>query len=115
MNPVMESKLMTTKHSALPWRITYDNDTGPCDESFCEWWCVTNGERYFEIHDEADANWLRDTLTAQAPLIEAATEALKWLETAQNYEPDDCENPELGEAVNQLRAALALVKQEGEK
>lgn len=40
------------------WKIVYDNDTGPEDESFWEWWSVTNGEKSFQCRSEMDAEWL---------------------------------------------------------
>ncbi len=40
------------------WKILYDNDTGPSDEGFCEWWIITNGEKEFKCFDEGDAKWL---------------------------------------------------------
>jgi hypothetical protein len=46
------------------WRIEYDNDTGPGDEGFCEWWNVTDGEATFRTHVEEDAKWLKDVLDA---------------------------------------------------
>jgi len=40
------------------WEIVYDNDTGPSDEGFWEWWSVTDGEKAFKCCSEADAEWL---------------------------------------------------------
>ena len=40
------------------WTIEYDNDTGPGDESFDEWWTVTDGRREFTCKNEDDANFL---------------------------------------------------------
>jgi len=40
------------------WKIVYDNDTGPSDEGFWEWWAVTNGEKSFQCRSESDAEWL---------------------------------------------------------
>lgn len=44
------------------WKIEYDNDTGPSDEGFWEWWTVTDGDKSFKCDDEADAKWLCDLL-----------------------------------------------------
>lgn len=44
-----------------PWTVQYDNDAGP-DGGFAEWWTVTNGEKSFTAHSEADAKWLADVL-----------------------------------------------------
>lgn len=46
------------------WKIEYGNDTGPSDESFWEWWTVTDGEKSFKCDDQADAKWLCDLLNA---------------------------------------------------
>lgn len=45
------------------WRIDYDNDTGPGDGGFWEWWTVTDGNRSFRVDSsEADALWLKAAL-----------------------------------------------------
>ena len=44
------------------WKVDYDNDTGPRDEGFSEWWTVTNGDKYFTSRSESDAIWLCDLL-----------------------------------------------------
>ena len=41
------------------WTVEYNNDTGPDDEGFWEWWAVTDGKRNF---DQDDAAWLVYTL-----------------------------------------------------
>jgi hypothetical protein len=46
------------------WKIEYDNDTGPGDEGFWEWWTVTDGERHFQCDDQSDAEWLKGQLNA---------------------------------------------------
>lgn len=46
------------------WTIEYDNDTGPGDDSFSQWWTVTDGERRFDCRDAGDATWLCETLNA---------------------------------------------------
>ena len=40
------------------WRVEYENDTGPDDDCFYEWWIVTDGERVFKCDAESDAHWL---------------------------------------------------------
>jgi len=40
------------------WEIKYGNDTGLNDESFWEWWTVTDGKKSFDCKDEDDAKWL---------------------------------------------------------
>lgn len=46
------------------WRIEYDNDTGQSDESFWEWWSVTDGGKSYKCDDEAEAKWLCGLLNA---------------------------------------------------
>ncbi len=47
------------------WHINYDNDTGPDDEAFREWWEVTNGEMTFTTRSQEDAEWLLATLAGK--------------------------------------------------
>lgn len=42
----------------MNWKIESDNDTGPNDDFYREWWTVTDGNRRFDCKDEADAEWL---------------------------------------------------------
>lgn len=42
--------------------IEYNNDTGPGDEGFAEWWTVAYGDRSFKCNSEADAQWLETVL-----------------------------------------------------
>ena len=44
------------------WEIEYDNDTGPDDEGFGEWWTVSREDRSFKTDTEEDAKWLCDLL-----------------------------------------------------
>lgn len=44
------------------WTIEYDNDTGPNDEGFWEWWTVTDGKRRFDCDDQYAAIWLATRL-----------------------------------------------------
>ena len=48
------------------WKIEYDNDTGPMDDYFEEWWSVTNGDKSFRSYDEECATWLCDLLNRVA-------------------------------------------------
>lgn len=59
--------------SQHPWRVEYENDTGPNDEGFREFWIVGNGNISFEADTEEAANWLRDTLNAKHPSPEPPT------------------------------------------
>lgn len=38
--------------------INYNNDVGPNDDGFWEWWEVSNGETSFSCRTEEDAIWL---------------------------------------------------------
>lgn len=44
------------------WRIEYDNDTGPDDGGYREWWTVTNDEKSFKCDSIEDAEWLLSIL-----------------------------------------------------
>ena len=44
--------------SFSPWRIEYNNDVGPSDEGFWQWWEVTDGHKTFKSSSEEDAQWL---------------------------------------------------------
>ncbi len=48
----------------MKWTIEYENDTGPADEGFAEWWTVTNGIRSFRCIMQDDAKWLCELLNA---------------------------------------------------
>ena len=50
--------------SNLKWEIEYENDTGPEDSGFWEWWVVTDGMRSFKCYSEASAKWLCELLDA---------------------------------------------------
>ena len=46
----------------MKWKVDYDNDVGPNDESFWEWWEVTDGTRTFKCDKSEDADFLCDLL-----------------------------------------------------
>lgn len=48
------------------WIIKYDNDTGPGDESFYEWWVVTNGTISFKCDSQNDAEQFKHFLETKA-------------------------------------------------
>jgi len=57
------------------FRVEYDNDTGPNDEGFFEYWSVTNDELSFRVDSsQQDADWLAGVLNAQAPPAAAVPE-----------------------------------------
>lgn len=39
----------------MKWKIINENDTGPGDDFYCEWWIVTNGLIKFRADNENDA------------------------------------------------------------
>lgn len=45
------------------WKIEYDNDTGPNDEGFWEWWTVSNHEYSFKCSSEEEAEFLKRQLS----------------------------------------------------
>lgn len=47
------------------WKVEYDNDTGPLDEYYVEWWVVTDKERSFTVHSKVDAQWLCSVLNGK--------------------------------------------------
>ena len=48
------------------WRIEWDNDTGPNDEGYTEWWIVTDGLTNFKCESSEDANFLLGLLEIHA-------------------------------------------------
>lgn len=52
-------------NTTQPWKIEYDNDTGPSDESFRQWWTVSNGSMSFTCTSEKEAQFLKSTLNKQ--------------------------------------------------
>jgi hypothetical protein len=46
----------------MKWRVEYENDVGPSDEGFWQWWTVTNDDKSFECKNQTDAQWLCDVL-----------------------------------------------------
>lgn len=53
----------------MSWRVDYDNDTGPDDDYFHEWWVVTNGNTEFICDDKKNANELCDLLNKVSPEV----------------------------------------------
>lgn len=51
-----------TAERAVEWRVEYDNDVGPNDVGFWEWWEVTNGKQVYKADTEHDAQLLCDLL-----------------------------------------------------
>lgn len=60
------------------WNVFSDNDTGPNDDGFWEWWEVIDAEdqylgketRVFKCDSEEDAKWLAEILNKNAPCSE---------------------------------------------
>ena len=64
----MTARNDTTQRTPGLWRVEYDNDTGPDDEGFDEWWTVYDGERvvgWFSSEEEAQAIASVPTLRSQ--------------------------------------------------
>lgn len=49
---------VTYEEYPLPWHVQYDNDVGPDDDGFWEWWGViaANGETVCRCDSEVVAN-----------------------------------------------------------
>lgn len=48
----------------MKWTVDYDNDVGPYDEGFWEWWTVSNGVKSFKCDSKDDADWLCSILNS---------------------------------------------------
>ena len=53
------------------WKVEYQNDTGPNDDSYWEWWDVSNGKTNYKANTENDAVWLCELLNGIIKLIPA--------------------------------------------
>lgn len=49
------------------WIVNYDNDTGPDDDGFDEWWTVTDCEKSYRCGTQAEALWLETVLNQHEP------------------------------------------------
>jgi hypothetical protein len=47
------------------WTVEYDNDTGPNDEGYWEWWDVSDGTTTFKAFTDESAKWLCVLLNRQ--------------------------------------------------
>lgn len=61
------------------WTIEYDNDTGPGDGAFVEWWDVTDGQVSFRATNEAEGEDLRRKLEAFDALLGVCKRIGAWL------------------------------------
>ena len=50
------------------WTKEYDNDTGPCDDYFQEWWNVTDGNHIYRCKNSDDADFLIAALAQPEPV-----------------------------------------------
>ena len=55
-------EIKKSRNINMKWNVYYDNDTGPNDEGFLEWWTVTDGDRSFKAGTKKDAEWLCHSL-----------------------------------------------------
>ena len=79
------------------WTKEYDNDTGPCDDYFKEWWNVTDGNRTYRCNNSDDADFLIAAL-AQPEQSAKYVEPVAWIERdmqCDDFDPDSvtCEKP----------------------
>ena len=44
------------------WKIKMNNDVGPDDDYYIEWFEVSDGMKKFKCDEENDAKWLADVL-----------------------------------------------------
>lgn len=101
----METKL-------TPWNITWDNDTGPNDDCYAEWFTVSNGIVEYECDTQEDAEELVKTLTEHSLLLQQRDGLIKASENAltellQFYNFDITKAPEwlkkLNESINNIQ------------
>lgn len=77
----METKL-------TPWKITWDNDTGPNDDCYAEWFTVSNGIVEYECDTQEDAEELVKTLTEHSQLLQQRDELMEALLKCKPYMSD---------------------------
>jgi hypothetical protein len=95
---------MSNPHTPLPWRVIYDNDTGPGDDGFFEWYELENasGEPIARIDSEANAALIVRAVNSHAVLVEALQKIFT-LTLANHCDRDEA----LEEIRSNIRAALA--------
>jgi len=70
------------KHTALPWPAPeYDNDTGPNDESFWEFWRI---EGVADFDNKEDAEFAHRACNSHYELLEALKQVLAHTERLNN-------------------------------
>lgn len=90
-------------HSPIQWTIEYDNDTGPGDDAFNEWWNVTDGRwRTFRCNSEDDAAFLIRAVNSHEALLAALKQTLD----ATLNESNGRHSPWLDSIVTEARAAI---------
>ena len=72
------------------WTKEYDNDTGPYDDYFKEWWNVTDGNRTYRCNNSDDADFLI------AALAQPEQKPVAWMTISPFGDEDDIwyANPE---------------------
>ena len=72
------------------WTKEYDNDTGPCDDYFEEWWNVTDGNHIYRCKNSDDADFLI------AALAQPEQKPVAWMTISPFGDEDDIwyANPE---------------------
>jgi hypothetical protein len=91
------------------WRIEYDNDTGPSDEGFFEWWDVTDGKTTYRADSEQEATALCNLLNnAPQPDSNELAEAVKsYLAALDGWENTNKAEKRVERAEFVMRKALA--------
>jgi hypothetical protein len=65
----METTMEKTKYTPGPWPdVRYENDTGPDDDGFWEWWEIPGIAKF---NREADAEYARLAANSHDALVEA--------------------------------------------
>lgn len=104
----MTTPTETTQQTGLPWpEIEYDNDTGPCDEGFWEWWEIP-GVAKFNLEQDAiiarTAVNERPDLLARIKRLEEAAYHLKLARDAWNFDQTEANFKILGDALDRVVA-----------
>lgn len=98
---------MSDEHTPTPWGIPiYDNDTGPNDEGFYEWFEIPGVGKFDKM---SDALFVYRACNAHDALVSALEEVKLWID---NWSPDFISDEEWPDTEKKIDAALALAKGE---
>lgn len=107
-----EPTMPETTHSPLPWTYLYENDTGPNDEGFAEWYEVLDAKRngVARVHEEEDAAIIVRACNAHDAMLAALRRQVanveRWLETGVPAGPEESR-----EIYEQMKAAIAKAEE----